>query len=647
MNGYDKNNYFIKDWINTVKTSVKLMYPDIPETELEDFLYEVLDNNIKVPIANLDNNYTHTTKNVDVLSLMQWVKDNNFIIAGNGTIFKNQNQEYNPAIHFLMDVKASRDRIKGAMKKKTPGTYEYLLDDMGQLNEKLLMNSEYGAAGSNITYFYNLYCAVSTTASGQSLISTAMCCFENFFSDNVKFIDFDDCSKYITNIKEEPLNTELVHLVDDKKVPEVFERLRNKFMDYKEDYTFLLFSMLKNLDQDTLNKLYYKNNLYEFVRLPKVKKLIFKIIDETDLFLDPNKPPKEQKDDLELLWYWVEEWVMYNHFAFNRIGRLTCDLRDTVVTVDTDSNMLCLAPWYDFVMDEVIRGDKKILSCDEKMLVYKICNTATYIASQVIAKNLKKFAINSGVLEDFHSRLHMKSEFLFRRMLLTNTKKRYMSKVMLREGTVFEKNDVKGLDHLKSECNEFTREFINELCENEILRSKDISVKNMILGVRELAETVRGSLERGEKTFLTPKKCKEAGAYKMPFQEQSFRGAYAWNVIYPDNQIEFPDTVDIVQLNIHKLEDIDDLSKSHPEIYKNIKRYIFESKLEEVRKKALTVLGLPKNIEKIPDWCVPYINYDKIVNDNTNKMKSILESLGVQIIETDSTTKRYSNIVKF
>ena len=664
MNGYDKNNYFIKDWINTVKTSVKLMYPDIPETELEDFLYEVLDNNIKVPIANLDNNYTHTTKNVDVLSLMQWVKDNNFIIAGNGTIFKNQDQEYNPAIHFLMDVKDSRDRIKGAMKKKTPGTYEYLLDDMGQLNEKLLMNSEYGAAGSNITYFYNLYCAVSTTASGQSLISTAMCCFENFFSDNVKFIDFDDCSKYIVNIQEEPLNTELVNLVDDKKVPEVFERLRNKFMDYKEDYTFLLFSMLKNLDQDTLNKLYYKNNLYEFVRLPKVKKLIFKIIDETDLFLDPNKPPKEQKDDLELLWYWVEEWVMYNHFAFNRIGRLTCDLRDTVTTVDTDSNFLCLSPWYDFVIDEVIKDDKKIWETTKKdyiyningeditfdgnkLLIYKIVNTATYLASQVIAKNLKKFAINSGVLEKYHSRLHMKSEFLFRRMLLTNTKKRYMSKVLLREGTVYEKLDLKGVDHLKSECNAFTREFINTLCKREILESNDISVKNMILGVRELAETVRKSLENGEKTFLTPKKCKEAGAYKMPWSEQSFRSAYAWNVIYPDMQIEFPDTVDIIQLNIHKLEDIEEMSKSYPDIYKNIKRYIFESKIEEVRKKALTVLGLPKNIEKIPDWCIPYINYDKIVNDNTNKMKSILESLGVQIIETDSTTKRYSNIVKF
>lgn len=133
----------------------------------------------------------------------------------------------------------------------------------------------------------------------------------------------------------------------------------------------------------------------------------------------------------------------------------------------------------------------------------------------------------------------------------------------------------------------------------------------------------------------------------MPFQEQSFRGAYAWNVIFPDMQIELPDTADIVHLNIYKLEDVKDLEEKEPEIYNNIKRYIFESKLEEVRKKALTVLAIPKNVETIPEWCRPYINYDKIVNDNTSKMRTLLESLGVLTIETDSTTKRYSNIIEF
>ena len=660
-----KDNFFIKDWMNTVRTTIKLNYPDIKDGDLDNFLYSIIDNNIKVPIATLDNNYVHTTKQADILTLVQWVKDNNFITAGNGTIFKNHEQEYNPSIHFLIDLKKSRDSMKSAMKKLDPTTYEYAMKDMGQLNEKLLMNSDYGAGGSDITYFYNLYCAVSTTATGQSMISTAVSCFENFFSDNTKFIDFDDCSQYITNVIKEPFKGDM-SLVEDKKAHEVFERLKNKFIDYKPNYDYPLFSMLLNIDQDNLNRLYYKNNLYEFARLPKVKKLLFKIIDETDLFLDPNKPPKEVIDNLKLLWSWMEEFVYYDYFAFNRIGRLTCDERDTTVTIDTDSAMLCLAPWVDFMMDEVINNDSKILSImgktfiyningedttveGDKMLIYKLCNSITYIASRVIGRHLKKFAVNSGIPEQYHDRIHMKSEFLFRKMLLTTTKKRYMAKIMLREGTIYEKREVKGLDHMKSECNEFTRNFITKLMNDELLEkpTDDIIVKNVVNGTRKLAEEVRHSLEKGEKTFLTPKKCKEAAAYKNCWSEQSYRGAYAWNMLYPDMGIEFPDTVDIVNLNIHKLEDISDLEKTDPNMYKKIKRFIFESKLEEVRKKALTVLAIPKNIPEIPEWCRPYINYDKIINDNTTKMRPLLEALGIQIIQTDSTTDRYSNIIEF
>jgi hypothetical protein len=100
MNDRMKDNYFIKDWLKTVITTVKLNFPDISTEELTEYLYKVLDCNIKVPIATLDNNYINLRKEVDVLSLIQWVKDNNYITAGNGTIYKNHSQEYNPSIHF-------------------------------------------------------------------------------------------------------------------------------------------------------------------------------------------------------------------------------------------------------------------------------------------------------------------------------------------------------------------------------------------------------------------------------------------------------------------------------------------------------------------------------------------------------------------
>ena len=51
MDNNMKNNYFIQDWLNVVTNSVKLLYPDINDKELDEFLCNIIDSNIKVPIA--------------------------------------------------------------------------------------------------------------------------------------------------------------------------------------------------------------------------------------------------------------------------------------------------------------------------------------------------------------------------------------------------------------------------------------------------------------------------------------------------------------------------------------------------------------------------------------------------------------------
>lgn len=643
----DKTNYFIIDWIENMKETVKLTYPSLSDKEITDYLYEIIEKEIKVPIANLDNNYTGKNKNVDVLTLLQWIKNNEFIIAGNGTIFKNQNQEYNPTIHMLMDLKNKRSRIKKERDNLNPDSYEYLVKDIQQGTCKRAMNSDYGGSGSDITYFYNLYCAVSTTATGQSLISTAMCTFENFFSDNVKFIDYDDFVLYVNNILKEEYTLDTSFL-GNKTVKEVYNRLKNKFINYKEIYDFPICNILKNLNQMELNLLYYKNNLYEFSKLPKIKKMLFNMIDKVDRFLNPNKVPDIIKKDLEELWRYYDEFVVYNYFAFDRIGRLTCDTRDTVCTIDTDSNMLTLYEWVSFVEDEIIENDVKLLSKGND-LIYIIINIICYIITQLISKHLEKYAETSGILDEYAPYLNMKNELLFYKMLLTETKKRYMGKILLREGNEYHKIDSKGVDHTKSTCNEYTRNFITNLIGDEILENTndDINIKVIINSIDNFAKEIRYSLEKREKTFLSPMKVKEAKAYKMPFQEQAFRGAYAWNLIYPDQNIEFPDNIDIVHLKIPTLEVIEDMKETYPKEYENIKRYIFESKIEEVRKKGLMVLAIPKNIDLIPEWCEKYIDYDKIINSNTSKMNPILESLGIKTINTDSKTTYYSNLIEF
>lgn len=644
----DMNNYFIEDWMAQMKQTVKLTYPTLTDKQINDYLVKILEDNIKVPIATLDNNYLRKTKRVDALSLIQWIKDNEFIIAGNGTIFKNQNQEYNPTIHMLIGLKEQRTKLKNERNSLDPNSYEYKIKDIGQNTKKRAMNSDYGGAGSPITFFYNLYCAVSTTATGQSLISTAMCTFENFFSDNVKFIDYDDFAVYVNNIVNEEYTIDDSFL-DDKSIEDVFYRLRKKFIYFRQNYEYPIMHILEGLNQQDLNKLYYKNNLYEFCRLPKIKKMLFNLTSKTNDFLDPNDIPDNIHKDLEIFWNYLNNFVVYNYFAFNRIGRLNCDPRDTVCTIDTDSNMLTLSPWVDFMLEEIVRDDAEILNKGSKNLVYIFINTICFIATKLITSHLMKFADRSGILPEYKHFLNMKNEFLFFKMLLFETKKRYMSKILLREGHVYEKLDNKGVDHLKSTCNDFTRDFITNLIASEILEKEndDIVIKNIINGVDDLANKVRDSLEKGEKTFLSPMKVKQEGAYKKPFQEQSFRGAYAWNVIYPDQTIEFPDQIDVVLLNIPTLETIEDIKDKYPVEYKNIKEKIFESRIEEVKKKGLMVLALPKKIKEIPEWCRPYIDYDSIVNANTSKMNSALESLGIQTIKTNSTTTHYSNIISF
>ena len=121
----DKNNYFIQDWMNQMRQTVKLTYPTLTDKQIDDYLEKIIDDNIKVPIATLDNNYLRKTKRVDVLTLIQWIKDNDFIIAGNGTIFKNQNQEYNPTIHMLIGLKEQRTTLKNERNALDPNSYEY------------------------------------------------------------------------------------------------------------------------------------------------------------------------------------------------------------------------------------------------------------------------------------------------------------------------------------------------------------------------------------------------------------------------------------------------------------------------------------------------------------------------------------------
>ena len=125
-------------------------------------------------------------------------------------------------------------------------------------------------------------------------------------------------------------------------------------------------------------KLNNENNIYEFNKVRKIKLLLTDILLETESFLDPdinsknNTLTKEAKCNIELLWKYYREFVFYNYFSFNRIGRLRYDYRKAIVTVDTDSNMVDLGLWIDWLKNNIINLNPVLSGRDDKKMIYNI-----------------------------------------------------------------------------------------------------------------------------------------------------------------------------------------------------------------------------------------------------------------------------------
>src|SRR5690606_9638167 len=128
-----------------------------------------------------------------------------------------------------------RKQYKKQLKVFPPGSYEYDTYDRLQLTEKINANSYYGASGATTSNFFNIYTATSTTATGQSLISTTEQAFEAFLSNNVLFTDLDECMLFLENIRKEK------HKLDDRFLPNVsvellIDHLAKTFYEFKEEY---------------------------------------------------------------------------------------------------------------------------------------------------------------------------------------------------------------------------------------------------------------------------------------------------------------------------------------------------------------------------------------------------------------------------
>ena len=316
---------------------------------------------------------------------------------------------------------------------------------------------------------------MATTLSAQSVISSAKNFFESFLADNYAFLDSTELIHWMNKVVDE--NNELDDFIQIKSIDETCDRLADKIIQVKDTDKSMIYGYLSNLTETEITILYYKNNILEFMNDHKImQELIYTIlckinnlemvdvknpdpsIDlngmtpkewnkhvEKEYFMDPNSAPKCIKDELDLFKKYLMKYVFTKYLSFDRIYRLKNFKRRVVTVIDTDSNILSIDIFIRWILDNVVKGES--FGRDYEHNTFILINTITYVITEAIQEIMLYYGEMSNIPEEFRPRYSMKNEFFMSLLVIGRTKKRYISKILLREGNLMNppKHDIKGL----------------------------------------------------------------------------------------------------------------------------------------------------------------------------------------------------------
>lgn len=289
----------------------------------------------------LYNNLKNTVKSVKPETMLDFILEKEPITTEHGCLFAKHDEIENKPAQLLRFLGSSRKVHKKRMldeKRKgiNADMNKVKQEDTNQKSFKELSNSYYGITGLESSLFFNIHVALSITGKGRSIISTAFSTFENFLGDDIKFNTLDELLHYINAIKQEKHNVKLKGYIEiNKSRKDLLNRLLNKISFKPDAYELSIMKQIVNNinSQFILNKIFYKDNIYELLKNEPVKKLYHDIIFSKSDFYDPNDIPEEINDTLNELWNVVQEYGLSRIIVMDKIEKLQTKPRSVVLGV--------------------------------------------------------------------------------------------------------------------------------------------------------------------------------------------------------------------------------------------------------------------------------------------------------------------------
>ena len=663
---------FITQWKDEMKKRIKLRFPNkkLNMKKIEEYLDECIRKNMVNPKVVVVNNYRNKKTRTDLLSLIDTIYDNDLIIGGGGVLYVQHGTEgkENYMYQYIVEKQKLRGEYKAKRKLFKKHTAEWVYYDNLQLATKIIINGLYGCHGYEGFILFNKFLAESITNIGRQIICTAVMVFENFLSGSIQYNTEEEVYQHITNVCNEydsKMDFSLFELDDiDSKV---FDRImKTCAFEPGADFIQHIRIMITNMEYGQKVLLYYKNNLYEFSKLPFIYKKLQYIMANLD---ELKRPEKDDIKDPQVVAYIDEIWefykffVLYDYPIYDRVRKAMFTDRSNVLYVDTDSNFIGLNQWVEFIKKDVLND---VYRQGKKEVEFIAVNIAAIFLAEVIDRGLHTLCKYMGTHKEHADRLKMKNEFYNSRMLFVEgTKKRYISISILQEGELLNDGkgdiEIKGFDFKKAITKPYIRDIYSDICENDILRPEIIDVEKIYMKILKLKKEIEESLLKGESQFFKQANVNILEHYAQPYSEAGIKGVMLWNTLCPDYAMELPTDCDIVPIiemtgpifdkkrskRIWKNEKfMIDFSNKFPDAYDKLENGIFQNGNEEIREMKLTCIAKPNNPEiPIPEWFSFILDQNKVVLDDLKLFSPILNSLGLNMIKTNASDEYITDII--
>jgi len=322
----------ISEYMDTMTRIMRLYYPDIPESEMEKILDYSIDKRYKKTKATVSNNYMKKSKDMTLLQIADYIAEREPIVTSYGTMFKNHANSVNPMGVVVQSFLDQRSKYKKLMFKSPKGSELFERYNLLQQLSKIDANGIYGVLGLYTSLLYNVNVATSVTSQGRTMVSSMCMQFEMFLNDNVPFGSVSEVLQFIDHICEERHDRHY----DDHDVLDDFYSVTEADVFYKlvknctwrwipdEKELEIIWKVVSNLDQENLNRIWYKNNLYEFCENTKVFNRIRTILKKLNRPLfNSLEIPEEVASEMAEFGALLKEYIYYRYQIIDRVDR--CD----------------------------------------------------------------------------------------------------------------------------------------------------------------------------------------------------------------------------------------------------------------------------------------------------------------------------------